>query len=286
MGSFASWVLARRYRPIVLAVAFAPLLPMLTVALQALDTAHRGTVQGVSSAMLGLAGIMGLAFVLGQNVPLLAGIGGLSLAAGIGIGALLRRGASATLTFQSILLACSVAVGGFTLFGSDAVFAPVVNELADVWREHGASDEQLKLLREMLPGVVVALGFVQLVAAGLLSLWWSNLAARRPGTVGTQFRALKLGRILGVPATIVMGLGLVLDIPLIQNLSPLALLGFGFQGLAVLHAWAHARGWKAAVIAPAYVLLVTPLLGVVLLTLGAVGLVDNWFNLRAPLGAR
>jgi uncharacterized protein YybS (DUF2232 family) len=61
---------------------------------------------------------------------------------------------------------------------------------------------------------------------------------------------------------------------------PLALLGFLCQGLAVLHAWVHARKWHPGFLVPVYVLLVTPLTILVALSLGALGFIDNWFNLR------
>jgi hypothetical protein len=63
----------------------------------------------------------------------------------------------------------------------------------------------------------------------------------------------------------------------------LALAAFVLQGLAILHAWAHAKRWHVAFVAPVYVLLVTPLMLLVLLGLGTLGLLDNWFDLRAPL---
>jgi hypothetical protein len=56
-----------------------------------------------------------------------------------------------------------------------------------------------------------------------------------------------------------------------------------FQGLAVLHAWAYARRWHPALLAPVYVLLVTPAMVVIFFALSAIGLIDNWFDLRAPL---
>jgi UDP-N-acetylmuramyl pentapeptide phosphotransferase/UDP-N-acetylglucosamine-1-phosphate transferase len=55
------------------------------------------------------------------------------------------------------------------------------------------------------------------------------------------------------------------------------------QGLAVLHAWAYAKRWHPGLVAPVYVLLVTPLMVLVILGLSALGLLDNWFDLRARL---
>jgi uncharacterized protein YybS (DUF2232 family) len=86
--------------------------------------------------------------------------------------------------------------------------------------------------------------------------------------------------LLSVLATTVVALGLVLAAPLVQNLTALALLSFVVQGFAVFHAWAHAKRWHPGVVAAVYVLLMTPL---TVLVMGAVGLVDSWFNLRAPL---
>src|SRR5690606_33794063 len=105
---------------------------------------------------------------------------------------------------------------------------------------------------------------------------------------GKEFRRLELGRLLGMTASVIVTLSLVTEAALVQNLSSLALFSFLFQGLAVMHAWAHARRWHPAYIAPVYVALATPtpLIVAAVLGLSAVGLIDNWFNLRAPLQAQ
>jgi len=71
----------------------------------------------------------------------------------------------------------------------------------------------------------------------------------------------------------------------VQNLFPVVLVGFCFQGLAVTHAWAHAKRWNPVVLLVMYLLLVSPLSGVLLLALGSMGLTDSWINLRGPLQA-
>ena len=101
---------------------------------------------------------------------------------------------------------------------------------------------------------------------------------------GQEFRRLALGRSLGIFATALIALGLVFDSNLVQNLTPLALFGFLLQGVAVLHAWAHAKRWHPGLLAPLYLLLLLPPLNVlVVLPLSMVGLVDQWFDLRASL---
>jgi uncharacterized protein YybS (DUF2232 family) len=95
-----------------------------------------------------------------------------------------------------------------------------------------------------------------------------------------------MGRVLGVPALVLISIGLVLDTPLVQNLTPLVLFAFLFQGLAVMHAWAHAKKWHPLLVGLIYLLFVTPLTGVTILGLSVVGLLDNVFNLRSPLRAQ
>ena len=119
----------------------------------------------------------------------------------------------------------------------------------------------------------------QVVGPLFLACWWLVLAMGGKG-FGAEFRLLKLGRLLGALATVVVVLGLVFDAPLVQNLTALALMVFLLQGLAVFHAWAHVKRWHFGIVVLVYLLLITPL---AMLGLSGVGLVDSWFDLRAPL---
>ncbi len=284
MKAFVVWVLARRYRLVLLAIMSAPLLPVVAAALTSLDTTRRGAVQGLGGALLGAAGMMMLAFVLGTSPAVFAPAALVTFLSGVGIGVLLTAG-GLTLAFQVAVLASFAVIGAVSLFASGAreLFEPFIAELAEFFRANGATPEQIALI-EGPGGMVLVAGafFSQLMGALVLAYWWLTLAAgdRR---FGAEFRSLKLGRLLGILATTVIVLGLVFDAALVQNLSALALLAFVLQGLAVLHAWAHAKRWHSGFVAPVYVLLVTPLTVVVVLGLSAVGLLDNWFDLRARL---
>jgi hypothetical protein len=122
---------------------------------------------------------------------------------------------------------------------------------------------------------------LHLVGALLLAYWWSLVAARQR-RFGQEFRRLAMGRVLGAIATLVIVIGLASSVELVQNLMPLALLGFLLQGVAVVHAWAHAKRWPPGLVAPMYVLLLMPAVNVlVAVPLSIVGVVDNWFDLRA-----
>ena len=140
--------------------------------------------------------------------------------------------------------------------------------------------ELLARLALMLPAVTL---FSSLAGVLLLGYWWWR-AANGERRFGVEFRQLKLGRWLGAAATVIVVLGLVFSAPVVQNLLPMALFGFIFQGLAVLHAWAHARHWHVGILVLFYLLLVLPPLSVlVMLALSVVGVVDHWLDLRRPV---
>ncbi|MFL2547449.1 MAG: hypothetical protein ACJ0SL_08865 [Candidatus Rariloculaceae bacterium] len=287
MKVFVQWVLQRRYRLILVAVAFATVLPLVSTALLALETIRRGGAAGVTSSLGAAAGIIVLGVLSPADVGMLSWLGTATVFAGVALGLLVRAGNSLALAFQGSLLFCAVSVLiALTLWPDPSVLiGSAVEELVGVFQANGATDAQLEIVRSwnaLFFGVLAAVVFAQLVAALLLAYWWSAFA-NSDGQFGRQFRSLKLGRVLGIPATILMAVSLVLDAALVQNLFPLALFGFWFQGLAVGHAWARARQWHPLVLGIAYILLVTPLTGVIILGFGSVGLVDNWFDLRAPL---
>jgi hypothetical protein len=167
--------------------------------------------------------------------------------------------------------------------GPQALFAPMLEELTKVLGESGVEPRQLESIRNAestLLGLLVAFVLTEVLCALFLAEWWLGLGAgdRR---FGYEFRALRLGRVLGVPATVLLVVALVLEAPVVQNLAPLALFAFLFQGLSVLHAWAHAKHWHPGYLVPVYVLLASPLVGIAVLGLGGLGLADNWFDLRA-----
>ena len=123
--------------------------------------------------------------------------------------------------------------------------------------------------------------FWQLVGTLLLGYWWFLLATRQR-RFGLEFR--KLGarprarrdrdRRVRAHASVRTSSWF--------KIAPLALLGFVLQGVSVVHAWAHARHWPPGLVVPLYVLLLVPALNVlVVLPLSVVGVVDNWFDLRA-----
>jgi hypothetical protein len=289
--AFVDWVLAQRVRPIILAVVAAPLLAMVSAALIALETARRDFTGGVICGLGTLAGLLAIAALAGADTSLFAAIGLICAISGVGIGLLIRRAGNLVLAYQTCVLVAMVVVTAVGLLGLDTrvLFESVVQEFVAVWQASELPPEEVAFIEERGAAIVFATAvFSQLVGALLLAYWWSLIAARQR-RFGQEFRRLALGRVLGAIATLVIVLGLASRVEVVQNLLPLALLGFLLQGVAVVHAWAHAKRWPPALVVPLYVLLLTPVNVLVVLPLSLIGVVDNWFDLRAlirPAGVK
>lgn len=291
MAGLVQWLLSRRYRLIILAAVLAPIPVVLFVsaALMTLETLYRGPRNGVFSALAATVAGIPLAWVWGVSPTGMVLEAGGVLFAGVALGALLRRTGSLALTYQGVALVCAAAALSAALLWPEpgAWVTAILDRLAEVARSGGATEEQVSSLVENLgpyfTGLMVAGIYLQLMAALLLGSWWAS-KTQEESQFGRQFRQLRLGRLVGIPATLLMASSLLLDGPVIRNLFPLALFAFWFQGIAVVHAWAWAKRWSAGFLVPMYVLLIMPVTAAVtILLLASVGLVDNWIELRGPL---
>lgn len=291
MKLLVDWLLAQRLRLIVAAVVAAPLLPLVSAALIALDTARRGGAQGAMSAAGALAGLLLIATIARADVALVAAIGGVSMVGGVFVGQLLRRTRNLVFAFQLVVLACFAAVVVWASIGPDpaVVFGPLLREFEAVMQTPDYSRQDVAdvtaRLAQMLPGVTL---FSSLVGALLLGHWWWTLAEGE-SRFGSEFRQLRLGRWLGAAATVLVALGfagsgLVFGSALVQNLTPLAWLAFAVQGFAVVHALANARKWHPGVLVLLY-LLTAMLTVLALLAIAFLGLLDVWLNFRKRLRA-
>ena len=290
MKGFAQWLLVRRYRPVILAAAFAPapLISFASTALMTLETLHRGGRQGFASALAATGGVLILAWVWGADPGNFALAGGVTLLAGVGLGVLLRWAGTLALAFQGVVVLCAAGAVFAGVFWPDpgSMIMPIVAQGVEWLRSTGATEGEIQAVSEgwerLFVGFLTLVIFLQLMTPLLLGSWWAALMSPVP-QFGRQFRELRLGRFLGIPATLLMAVRLVLDGPVIQNLFPLVLFAFWFQGIAVVHAWGKVRQWNPAIVAAMYVLLLPPFTGVTILVIASMGLVDNWIDLRAPL---
>lgn len=287
MKAIIDWVVAQRYRPVLLAMMFSVFVPVVSTALVGLVAVRRGAPQAALSAAAGVAAVAFIEFITSGHVGVLTAIAGGTMSAGVALGALVAWTRGLSLSFQATLLFCVVAAVAITLFGPTPheIFASVIDGLVKTLQKNGASAAQLQAARgldSLLLGLVFAALFTSLVAGLLLIYWWVSLM-RSDLAFGREFRLLRMGHVLGVPALIIVSAGLVLDTPVVHNLTLLALFAFLFQGLAVMHAWAHAKHWHPVLLFLIYLLFVTPLNVAAILGLSIVGLLDNVFELRSPL---
>jgi len=280
--TLTDWLLAQRQRLVIVAIVTAPLLPILTAALLALETTRRGAAQGAVSAAFGVAGLSLLAVLSRTGVLPFALYGFASMGVGVAIGILIRWAGNLVLAFQVVWLVSFVAVLAFGAFGPDpaVLFAPLLNDFKEALQAPPGSEEQVGEIIARMAQTLPAATVLFLVGGTLfVAYWWYAVADGEP-RFAVEFRQLKLGRWLGSAATLVVGLGLVFDAPLVQYLRAMAVFGFLFQGLAVAHAWVHAKQWHSALLVGLYVLLVLPPLTIVVTV---IGLVDNWLDLRKPM---
>lgn len=289
MKAFVNWVLSQHYWLMLTAIALTPFMPMLTAGLMVLNTTHRGTRQGAMMGLFGVVvfGVLALATAGGWIET--AAVGTFAMASGVGIGALLNFGGTLTLAFQGTVLGTYMLAAGITLFGpgQDALVSAIMRRIAELW-QRAEQPVPLDLSAgsdTMLLGIAYAAVFAQLIGALFLGYWWFGLA-RDEQRFGPEFRELRLGRVLGIPAMALVTVGLLVQAPIVQNLTPIALFAFLFQGAAVMHAWAKAQKWHPAVLWVVYLLLITPWMWVPVLGLSAVGLLDTIFEMRGRLRAR
>jgi uncharacterized protein YybS (DUF2232 family) len=284
--TFVHWLLAQRQRLIIVAVVAAPLFAIVTAGLLALETARRGVAQALLSSVAVTIGVSLLALVSRGDVIAFALIGLVSCLTGVLVGGLVRWAGNLVLAFQGVLLVCFALVIAFELFGPDpqALMAPSMQELSVVLGSAGYPETEIAAItaqvNAILPSLPALMVFSTLVTALMLGYWLWSFAGEE-SRFGEEFRALKLGRWLGAAAVLLLVLGLVFDAALVQNLVLLALSAAVFQGLALLHAFAHARRWSAGLMVLWYVVLL--LVPIVLLPFGILGLIDNWLNLRARI---
>jgi hypothetical protein len=285
---FVDWVLAQRARLIIVAIVAAPLLSVVAGGLIALETARRDALRGVVSGAGVIAGLALLAVVARSDAALLGTLGLVCVVTGVASGELIRRAGNLALAVQTAMVICSAVVLVVGLTGIDArpFFAGAVDEFVTLLPS-GLPPEQVEQWEQRAAAALFTTAvFLQLIGPVLLGSWWTWLAAGQR-RFGHEFRELKLGRLLGSLATVLFVLGLVFPGPVVQNLALLGVLGFLLQGVAVMHAWAHAKRWHPALLVPLYLLMLVPGPNVlIVLPIGMAGLVDQWFDLRASLRSR
>ncbi|MDX1606421.1 MAG: DUF2232 domain-containing protein, partial [Candidatus Competibacterales bacterium] len=269
-----------------------PPLALVGAAIIALVTLRLGPWPGLRVALLGGLGCGLLGWLLaGTPVP------GLVLALGYWLpvmllAAVLRASISLALTLQ--LAAGLGALGVLTFYvvlGDPAAWwRGLTGDMLDQMNRAGVISDPgtLEALRTVFdiwaplaPGQLVFSLLLALLLALFLARWWQAILYN-PGGFRQEFHALRLGRPLATLMAAMIGLTLLLNWPLIVNLTLVLGLLYLIQGIALVHGLVGRTGlatpWLVALYAG---LIFVPVLWQVLLVLGVV---DAWVDFRTRLG--
>jgi hypothetical protein len=263
-------------------------------ALLALYALRRGPQAGLVAVLVTLGAIAVLAMLAGIPATQMGVITGMMLLyllpAAVG-GALLSWTRDLSLAFQATSVGTLLAVLGCLI-----VF-PSALQIGEFFREAwinafaglGVAEEGLEMLASVPPeeflGPVLSSLFLTTLAGLMLGFWWFTQLQEGIG-FGARFRELRLGRFASIVLVCATLAQFVPYAPL-QQIAPLALVGFLFPGLAVMHSRMHSDNLHHGVPVLVYVLLLFPFTSpVMVLGLSAVGLLDNFFALRARDASR
>lgn len=283
MRSFVTWATSSTFRLVLLTVLCAQLLAPVAAALLVVDAARRGAIAATQTALLAILGVVSIGLALPTDLvdslslilPILLG--------GLLGGILLSWSRSLSLAFQGTLIGALIST---VLVFAVVPIESVHSEFLSILEISGASEVQISAIATLQPIEIVWVLLTSLllviVATLMLGYWWYALLDDQVH-FGADFRALKLGRVAGVALIVVLVLALFFDVGMIQTVAPVAVIGFLFQGLAVLHARSYSDKWPRAVIVIVYLLFI-PWAPIAVMAFSAVGLFDNFFQLRARGG--
>ena len=207
------------------------------------------------------------------------------------LGILLRNTRSLNLCFQVAVLCTAVGLLIVYAVLPDPAGAwvellkRVVNSMAVAGlRIEGNADAMIHVWARTMWGALAALTLGMVLGSLFLGGWWHSLL-QAPGSFGGEYRALRLGFVLGVAITVLFIAALVVDSGLLASLAWVAFAALSFQGLAAAHRSKAGgklnRGWLAAI----YVLLIVPLsMSVTVFVLAIWGFADNWLRPRTQPG--
>lgn len=261
--------------PVLIALRYAPGM--------ALAVAAAGT---VSAAWIVFA--MGQAAELDMSISVgeVAGLTGMFFGPPL-LAMLLRRNGSLNLCYQvAVLVTAAILVAVHMLLPDPTgVWVKLLQQLAAAMSEAGLGpegdvDAMIAIWARSMWGALAATSFAIVLSGLFLGGWWQSLL-ESPGQFGTEYRQLRLGRVLGLCVTVLFVSAFFVESALLASLAWVAFAALVFQGLAAAHrAKAQGglnRGWLAAI----YVLLIVPLsTSITVFALALWGYADNWLRPR------
>lgn len=287
MRAFAAWVTQRPYRLVLLTILFVQLLAPLAGALLVLDTLRRGVKAGAVSAAIATFAVLAIGLALGAGAAQTLSVTAPVLALGVFSGGLLAWSRSLSFAFQGTVV--GVIVAAFIVFATAASPMDIGEflrfEFLLVLEAGGLEPSQLEQFGVISPIELTRVVLIVLLVSALLAMflgYWCYALIVEGAAFGRDFRALRLGRVAGIALMLVVTGYLLIGGDWLASVAPLAVVAFLFQGLAVLHARSQSEKWHWVVLMLTYVAFISPLAVWAFMGVSAVGLLDNFFKLRAP----
>jgi hypothetical protein len=192
----------------------------------------------------------------------------------------------------SLCLQVAVLVGTLLLmvlhgsFGDPQQFwAPFVRDLAQQMKTQGLpmdleKDGLADTLARTLWGWIAVLTMTLAMSALFLARWWQSLP-EAVGAFGAEFRQIRLGRVLGIAAALVIGVSMFTQQALVDDIGRLFLGALVLVGLAAAHRRVAEGKLGPVTLWATYatLVLVAP---VAVIGLAAWGFVDNWLRSQPP----
>ncbi len=284
--NFAAWLTEQPWRAALTIACFGALFPqglspfsVLAGAVPVLMVLYRDPRLGFGIAMTGVAATATMLALSKQSPSIIAAYLTLLYLVPFGLALLLRRFGSLNLCFQLAVLGAALVlvIVHLVLEDPSAVWQPVLREVSRSMASAGINiDQALDSLARTLWGSFAAIWLVTVLGSLFLGRWWQSLLVAQ-GEFGGEFRQLRLGRWLGVGATLVVVIAFFFNAPMLDAIAWVAVAGLAFQGLAVAHRRRMEGKLKGGWLAVIYVLLCVPLSAFLMVTfLAGWGFADNW----------
>ncbi len=188
------------------------------------------------------------------------------------------------------LMALLVVLGLYLFLGDPAWFwESIILEqfpITELARQAQLDEEFLKesihWSSQFMSGVLATVVMVGAMVSLLLARYW-QAALYNPNGFQQEFHKIRFGSLPAALAIAVAVVSIWIRLPVFLNIAPIVITLFAVQGLAVLHNLVKVRKMSTGWLVGIYLLMIF-LLPHTTILLGALGMADNWLNVRRQIG--
>jgi MFS family permease len=263
-----------------------PLVSILSGALVALIILSQGLGPGLRIIAVAVAGVTVLTYALIGSALFGITFGVVQWLPLVIMAEILRRSQSLSLALVAgMALAMLVVVLQYLLWpDAEMMWVQMFGGMfGDVEQTQGVDTEQVRSIvanmAHWMELLMVAVMFSVFVSTLLAGRWFEHRLFER-GSLRDEFYAVRLGKTAAMVAVGASLASMVLALDMLSALALVALAAFMYQGLAIVHKWARHYG-KSGWLALLYIMMA--IFPHVLVMVAALGVIDNWTDIRAKL---